>query len=148
MALPDLLDATRQRLSADRLLITEVTADRQYVIAQAGLPLPATYAVHMPLTHSICQHAIGMRFPLSIENTHSHPLLVGSEAIVELVIGAYLGVPFGPRFPAYCMCALALTPRPWQPEHRYLLSETITAAITLHLPELDQRVEAIHNEAS
>lgn len=123
--LADILEQTRARLAAQKILITHVTATRQNVLMCAGSPLPTRYAQSMPLTHSICQHAIGMRFPLSIDNAADHPLLRGHAAIPDLNIGAYLGIPFGVAFPSVAMCALCERPRLWTSANRECLAAAI-----------------------
>jgi GAF domain-containing protein len=136
--LRELLDTTRERLDAEILLITEVDRQTQYFLARSGAPLPDRFRFSVPISHSICQHTIGMRFPLIIENTNSHPLLIGSPAITELNIGAYLGVPFGADHPALCMCAINTKPRQWTSDHRYALSDAIKEVVMVYEAELHE----------
>lgn len=139
----DLLEEARLSLAADRVLVTEVTADTQYVLLSAGTPLPSFFGTRVPLSHSICQHVIGMRFPLSIEDGFSHPLLKGSPAVEDLRIGAYLGFPFGAEFPRIAMCALSDTPRPWSSQDRYTMNDTISRIRRFQAPQLREQSEVV-----
>lgn len=92
-ALNKIIEKLRLKLKTEGVLVTRVTSDQQIVLAQSGTELPDSYSVSMPLSHSICQHSIAMEFPLAIDNTIGHPLLIGNKAHSDLQIVAYLGAP-------------------------------------------------------
>lgn len=123
-------------LEADKLLITEVTSDRQYVLIDAGEPLPPEYSREMPLSHSICRHTVGMGVPLSIENAAAHPLLRECPAIPDLNIGAYLGLPFGAELASLSMCALSHCPRLWTSQDRACISSAICEITQDHCADI------------
>ena len=135
-ALRDLVEQVRAKMNADRVLVTEVTSDTQYVVVQAGAHQQPALESSMPISQSICQHVIGMRFPLSIDDAECHPLLRGSAAVSQLAIGAYLGFPFGREFPALAICAICSGPRAWTSADRALLSAAIAEIRQSHAPEL------------
>ncbi|MDO6586503.1 hypothetical protein Q4543_13365 [Salipiger sp. 1_MG-2023] len=118
------------------MLINDVTSDRQYVLMHIGAPLPPEFAREMPLSHSICQHTVGMGVPLSIENAAAHPLLRDCLAIPDLNIGAYLGLPFGAGFPTLTMSAVSHYPRLWTSQDRACISRAISEIKEGHAAEI------------
>lgn len=91
--LEELVAQVQRHLAAACAMITEVTADRQRVLAHAGRRLPDWFMAGAPLDYSICQHCVAMDFPLVIDDAITHPLLRGNRAVSELNIAAYLGAP-------------------------------------------------------
>lgn len=146
--LVSVLEATRKRLGAERVLITDVGPDTQFVVAHAGAPLPDAFRISVPLTHSICQHVVGMRFPLVIEDAAAHPLLIGSRAVSDLKVAAYLGQPFGSEFPSTAMCALSSATRGWSLADRGTLNAAIEWITQRLADELAQRLDDVRRIAA
>jgi GAF domain-containing protein len=94
-------------------LITLVDADRQVFKSQVGLPAEA--GGQTPLSHSVCQHALGSRDPLVVGDCRYDARLRGNGAITECGVVAYLGVPLvTPRGHALgTLCAIDVVPRDW-----------------------------------
>ncbi|WP_170311809.1 GAF domain-containing protein [Sulfitobacter sabulilitoris] len=114
-----LVKATNDVLGAVGVLVTRVTNTRQIVLANSGIALPATLASWQPLSHSICQHAVAMDFPLAIDDTITHPLLQGNSAFSDLRVAAYLGAPVHDRRgkATGAICALEVRQRRWTQEN-------------------------------
>lgn len=129
-SLEELAALARAKIGSSRVLITRITADRQVVLAKSGASLPAAYETSMPLSHSICQHAVAMDYPLVVDDAYSHPLLKGTEAASDLEIAAYLGAPIhaetGEAIGA--VCALELHQRRWSSAEIELIVDTAQVA--------------------
>lgn len=113
--LDELAHSVRERLKCDGVLITQVTHDRQIVMANSGLQLPTALTTEMPLPFSICQHVVAIDFHLVIDDAASHPMLHDNLAVSDLGIHAYLGAPVHIREaePFGATCALQNQQRHW-----------------------------------
>jgi GAF domain-containing protein len=113
--LEELAALVRSHLDVACTLVTRVTADRQYILAHAGLKIPDWLMRSTTLDYSICQHSAGMNFPLVIDDTFSHPLMRGNLAVEELGVAAYLGAPVHSRDDdaTGAVCALEFHRRQW-----------------------------------
>lgn len=117
-SLGELAVAVRGKLNCAGVLTTQITQDRQFVLANAGIAIPEHFQASMPLTHSICQHSVAMDFPLVIDDTIKHPLLKDNLAFTDLGVAAYLGAPVRvhPGSPLGAICALEMRYRRWTEE--------------------------------
>ena len=80
-------------LGAPVALVSLVDDHRQFFKSAFGLPEPWASRRETPLTHSFCQHVVVNAAPLRIEDARLHPLVCDNQAIPELGVIAYLGVP-------------------------------------------------------
>lgn len=103
-------------LDAPVSLISLVDADRQFFKSQQGLPEPLATTRQTPLSHSFCQHVVKTGRPLSVNDARIDPLVRDNEAVKDLGVIAYLGVPL--RAPGGAiigsLCAIDTSPRTWQ----------------------------------
>jgi diguanylate cyclase (GGDEF)-like protein len=142
----DLLDTDAEmdfdrytRLAADLLgaqvsLVSLVDADRSFFKSQAGLPPELAGVRQVPLSHSLCQHAMASRQPLIISDAREDPLAAGNLAVRDLGVVAYAGMPLvlsdGHAVGAFC--AIDGTAREWSEQDIRILGD-LAAAVTAHL---------------
>ena len=110
-----LADLTRDMLGVPVSLVTLVDEDRQFFKACPGLGEPWSEERETPLSHSFCQHTLGVDRYLAIDDARADPLVAQNAAIDDLGVTAYLGVPLttedGSRVGA--LCAIDREPRSW-----------------------------------
>jgi GAF domain-containing protein len=104
-------------------LVSLVDEDRQFFKSCLGLPEPWASRRETPLSHSFCQHAIAAQEPLIVEDARKHPALHDNEAIRDLGIVAYAGVPLVSEDgqPLGTLCVIDHQPRQWTDEEIDLL---------------------------
>ena len=74
-------------------LVSLVDEDRQFFLSHIGLPEPWATQRETPLTHSVCQYAVGQARPIVIPDLLAEPGFEQHPAITDLSVVAYLGVP-------------------------------------------------------
>jgi hypothetical protein len=118
-------------LNAPVALVSLVDEDRQFFKSCLGLPEPWASERETPLTHSFCQHAIAAREPLIVEDARKHPVLHDNEAIKDLGVIAYAGIPLEGRSgqPLGTLCVIDHEPRAWTANEIDLLTG-IARAVT------------------
>ncbi|MEA2148483.1 MAG: hypothetical protein QOD69_313, partial [Solirubrobacteraceae bacterium] len=80
-------------LDAPVALISLVDVDREFLMAQVGVPQPYAKRRGWPLTHSLARFAVANGAPLVVPDARTDPVLRESLAITELGMVAYAGVP-------------------------------------------------------
>ncbi len=117
-SLDKLTSVVCSQLNCVGVLATQITHDQQLNLANSGMKLPIQFQSSMPLTHSICLHTVAINFPLVMDTTIEHPLLVGNLAFQELGIVAYLGAPVSVSQgkAVGTICALETRHRRWTTE--------------------------------
>ncbi len=102
-------------LHAPVALVSLVDEDRQFFKSCLGVPEPWASSRETPLTHSFCQHAIVAREPLVVEDAREHPVLRHNQAIRDMHVVAYLGIPLiDPAGQALgTLCVIDSQPRRW-----------------------------------
>lgn len=80
-------------LRAPVALVSLVDAERQFFKSCVGLPDVFAESRETPLSHSFCRHAVERATPLVIGDAREHPLVRDSDAIRDLGVVAYLGIP-------------------------------------------------------
>ena len=125
-----LTDLASQILQAPVALVSLVDEDRQFFKSCLGLPEPWASQRETPLSHSFCQHAIAARKPLIIEDAREHPALRDNEAIRDLGVIAYAGIPLesDDGQPLGTLCVIDHEPRTWTDEDVELLRGVAKAA--------------------
>ncbi|MFG2041845.1 GAF domain-containing protein [Dactylosporangium sp. NPDC048998] len=83
----------RRVLGVPIALVVLVERTRQILPGSAGLPEPWQHRRETPLTHSICQYVVGARTRLAIDDVRRDPVLHSSDAIRDLGVTAFAGVP-------------------------------------------------------
>lgn len=112
-------------MSVPVALISIVDDSKQFFKSQVGLPEPWATDRQTPLTHSFCQHVVVTSQPLRVEDARRHPLVRDNQAISDLNVVAYLGMPL--RAPSGhvlgSLCAIQSTPRAWSREDEQVLRD-------------------------
>lgn len=106
-------------------LVTMVESDRQVFPGQSGLSEPLATARETPLNQSLCQYVTATGAPLIVADTRLNELTHTSNAITDLSVIAYAGVPLtddqGEVFGA--LCAIDDQPREWSESDVALLTD-------------------------
>lgn len=124
-------------LHAPVSLVSLVDADRQFFKSHHGLAEPWATRRETPLTHSFCQHAVNSGEPLVVNDAREHKLFRDNEAIEDLGVIAYAGVPItlasGNTIGAFC--AIDVEPRHWSQRELEILkdlAEGVRSTVALH----------------
>jgi PAS domain S-box-containing protein len=118
-------------LDAPIALVTLVDADRLFLKACLGLPEPWASARQLPLSHSLCQRLLATGQPLVIGDVGADPLARGNQAVVELGVAAYLGIPL--RFGGQVLGSLCVAdrqPRAWTDDDVAVLADVAGLVMT------------------
>jgi PAS domain S-box-containing protein len=96
-------------------MICLADGDRQFLVAERGVPAAFAGARSLPASHSFCRHVVSTRLPVVVEDARLHPLLSDSPGVLELGIVAYAGVPLvsGQGVVLGTVCAMDRLPRRW-----------------------------------
>jgi signal transduction histidine kinase/ActR/RegA family two-component response regulator len=102
-------------LNAPVALLSLVDDRRQFFKSALGLTGQAAADRETPLTHSFCQHVVTSGEPLVVDDALHHPLVSTNQAITDLNVKAYLGVPVTDPdgFVLGSFCVIDGQPRPW-----------------------------------
>lgn len=117
-------------------LASFVDVDRQFFKAQCGLPGGADADRETPLSHSLCQYVVAHDRPLAVSDAREHALLASNDAVSDLGVVAYLGVPIhAPNgAPIGSFCAIDDAPRIWRDSDVEVLTDLAAMIETeLHL---------------
>ena len=127
------------RLATDLLgvpvsLFSLIAADRTFLKSQSGLPEEVSDVRTLPLSHSLCQHAVTSKQPFVVSDARKHPLVADNLAVRDLGVVAYAGMPLllsdGHAVGAFC--AIDREPRVWSERDIHILGD-LAAAVTAHL---------------
>lgn len=88
-----LTDLVRDVLDVPVAIVTLVDEDRQVFAGHSGLPAPWDARGETPMTHSFCQHVVDRKATFVVPDARLEPLVVNNDAISDLGVVAYLGVP-------------------------------------------------------
>jgi hypothetical protein len=139
---PELAFDRLTRLAANLLgapvaLVSLVDEHRQFFKSAFGLKEPWASRRETPLTHSFCRHATRDRAPLIVNDAREHPALRDNEAIRDLDVVAYAGVPLlvsGEAIGAFCV--IDDRPRIWSDDEQRLLVDLAASVVS----EIELRV--------
>lgn len=127
-------------------LVSLVDSDRQFFKSCVGLPEPWNSRRETPLTHSFCQHNRSADVPLIITDARTHPLFRDNQAIHDLSVIAYLGIPLvSPDSHILgSFCVIDTQPRSWTQQEVEAVTDLAAAVMTeIHLrAEIAQRQKA------
>ncbi len=122
-------------------LVSIVTDDRQVFASQVGMP--EGWTEQTPLSHSFCQYVVLDDAPLRVVDAREDGRLAGNDAIDDLGVIAYHGVPLraptGETIGSFCVIDGA--PREWTPEDREVLQDV--ARFVEHVLRARQASEAL-----
>ena len=106
-------------------LVSLVDRDRQFFKSAVGLPEPWASCRETPLSHSFCQHVVARSETLRIDDAQNDPLVAHNDAVRDLNVVAYLGVPL--RAPdghvLGSLCAIDGVPRAWTDREEAMLRQ-------------------------
>jgi len=83
----------RVALDVPVAIISIVDEHRQVFAGHSGLPSPWNERGETPMTHSFCQYVVEHNAPLIVTDANLHDLVRSNDAIADLGVIAYLGVP-------------------------------------------------------
>lgn len=112
-------------------LVTLIDADSSNFISAAGMPEHLAHVRRVPLSHSICQHAITLGDTFALDDATEDEIFRHHPAVTEMGARAYLGTPFFSEGgqPLGTVCAIDVAPRRWAPEDAQLVRDL--AALTV-----------------
>lgn len=119
-AVPDEAFDRFARLVSDLLdvpvaLVSLVSTDRQFFPGAVGLPDPWSERRQTPLSHSFCQHVVGIEAPMVLPDARLYPRVRDNLAIDDLGVVAYAGMPLTDLSGRVLgsLCAIDNKPRAW-----------------------------------
>lgn len=108
-------------------LLSLVDRHRQFFASQAGLPEPWATARETPLSHSFCQWVVAGEEPLLVSDARQHPALKDNQAVHDLGVIAYAGVPLtaptGDRVGSFC--GIDTQPHDWSERDHAVLRDFV-----------------------
>jgi signal transduction histidine kinase len=133
-------------LNAPVSLVSLVDKDYQFFKSQTGLPEPWATQRLTALSHSFCQHVVAAAAPLVVADARQHPLLKDNEAIRDLKVIAYLGIPLttseGQTLGSFC--TIDSQPRTWTMREIEIMQELASFVMN----EIELRLLARHFQAN
>lgn len=117
-------------LGAPTALFSLVDRDRQFFKSVVGLPEPWASARQTPLSHSFCQWVVSGRDPVRVTDAREHKVLRHNDALRDLGVVAYAGVPVisGQGEALGSLCAIEGQPREWTPDDEATLHDLARVA--------------------
>jgi GAF domain-containing protein len=148
LAFDRLTELAAQLLDAPVALITLIEADRQFFLSSSGLPEPIGSARQTSLKFSICQYAVAAGRPYIVDDARVEPLLADNEAVTELGVVAYAGIPLvtSAGHAIGTLCVLDIVPRHWTDDQLGMLAkmaDIVMDEIRLHVHD---RIAAIRRD--
>jgi GAF domain-containing protein len=119
-------------LHAPMALVSLVDKDRQFFKSCIGLTKePWASRRGTPLSHSFCKHAVAQRRPLIVDDAREDPTLRDNEAIRDLDVIAYAGIPLigSDGHALGTLCVIDSRPRHWRGEETALLQEIASTVV-------------------
>jgi GAF domain-containing protein len=119
----------RTLLNVPVALVSLLDADRQFFPGAAGLAEPWASRRQTPLSHALCRQPAVMRGPLIVTDARHDPLYGDNEAIGELNIVGYAGMPLTDADGTVLgvLCAIDHEPRVWTDAESSLLADAALA---------------------
>lgn len=132
-------------------LVSLVDTDRQFFKSQVGLGEPWAAMRETPLTHSFCQWVVSSHDELFVADARTHQLLSHNQAIADLGVVAYGGVPLTSTSgePLGSLCAIDTAPRVWSEANIALLrhlAQVAEACIAISENEAAKKQPALDAE--
>jgi GAF domain-containing protein len=134
-----------QLLMAPVSLATFVTNTRQFFKSAMGLADPWAEKRETPLSHSFCQWVVSSREPLIVDDAREHKVLRENQAIRDLGVIAYAGVPMTGKggHAIGSFCAIDTKPRKWTDDDLKTLHDLATVAEAYSHPEPPRHRDAV-----
>ena len=127
-------------------IVSLVDDDRQFFKSQCGLPEPWATRRETPLSHSFCRHVVSTGKPFLVSDARRDPRVIDNDAIEEIGVIAYAGVPLvdADGLVLGAMGAIDTRPREWTPRDVELLRSL--AAQVMFEVQLRKRSDALAAE--
>ncbi|MEM9954092.1 MAG: GAF domain-containing protein [Chloroflexota bacterium] len=96
-------------------LVSMVASNYQFFKSYVGLPEPWKSRRQTPLSHSFCQHVVINNEPLVVTDARQHETLKNNQAIPDLSVIGYLGIPLtlSNKTSLGSFCVIDSEPREW-----------------------------------
>ena len=149
--LDELAERVRRWLGVPVALVSLVQPDQQVFPGQAGLPEPWARERRTPLSHSFCQHVVASSEPLVVTDARDHPLVRNNDAVEDLAVIAYAGMPLTDADGRVLgsLCAIDHRPRQWTDRELDMLAGLAVACsseLRLRLSRADADRERDHRD--
>jgi GAF domain-containing protein len=127
-------------LGAPVSLVTLLDDETSSFISAAGMPEQLAHVRRVPLSHSLCLHAVALGEPVALEDALEDDVFRHHPVVTEMGARAYLGAPlFNEHGEALgTLCTIDLAPRPWPEADVQILrdlSALTMAEIRRHIAE-------------
>ncbi len=124
-----------EALGAPVAAVSLVDDHRQFFKSTVGLSGAVASERETPLSHSLCQYAVGTGKPFIIENALDDPGLSENLAVQELDVGSYVGIPLldDQGHALGTLCVWDSKPREWTRGHVQIL-EDLARMVTQRIP--------------
>jgi formate hydrogenlyase transcriptional activator len=143
-------------LRAPVAIVSLLDGERAFIKSGFGLAEPLAASRQVPLSHSLCKHAIASGEPFIVADARQDPRVRDNPSVSEFGIMAYAGIPLmtSDRFAIGTLCVLDGKPREWSPGEvealRILTASVMTeigmrdlaAELKAHSTDLGRIVEA------
>jgi signal transduction histidine kinase/CheY-like chemotaxis protein len=135
-------------LRAPVALVSLVDDHRQFFKSCIGLPEPWLGRRETPLSHSFCRHVVITGKPLIINDARVNPLVKNNQAIEDLGVIAYIGMPLTVNGHVIgSFCAIDVKPRDWTADDIEILrdlTESVVSEIRLRADRDEIALQQIH----
>ncbi len=111
-------------------LVSLVCEDRHYLKSVYGMSLAT--GRNLPMSHSFCRHVVESGAPLVLPDARESPLLRDNQAISDLGVVAYVGIPLKTTdgFVLGTFCVIDHQPRLWCDEEIRLVTDVAAATMS------------------
>ncbi len=125
-----------EALGAPVAAVSLVDDKRQFFKSSVGLSEPLASAREAPLSHSLCQYAVGTGEPLIVEDAREDPAFKSNGSVTESGLVAYVGIPLvdGDGHALGTLCVWDTEPREWTRGHVQIL-EDLARMTAQRIPE-------------
>jgi GAF domain-containing protein len=135
--LREFLHSVREKFGASMAFITRVDGEQVKVLVRSTAQETCRCDEDLLRAASLCQHTVGMDFPLVIDDTYIHPLSRRNDVLAKMNVAAYLGVPLhdAAGVAIGTLCLMDKHNRRWSEAEIQSLLEAARQADTLLLAE-------------
>jgi signal transduction histidine kinase len=120
-------------------IVSLVDDHRQFFKSAVGLPEPWASQRETPLSYSLCKYSLAGE-PLVLEDAREYPGFKDNQAVTEIGVVGYAGVPLitSEGFALGSLCAIDTKPHRWSSDDVTILTDLSVAVVT----EIELRISA------